>query len=152
MGKTTGSKTQERIEVDQVIDSESGARPNLDPEHLIGLIDKWRDRLGLGTEWSIGLKVIEDRKDGKKGFRDAFAYTEVDEAYFQADVTFHAWRFDGKDDAFVDLVACHEVLHVRLHKLEHLASRALEDEHLVTILTENVVEYISRALVRLQND
>jgi hypothetical protein len=127
------------------------SKPNLDPEHITLLVDKWRERLGIGLQWTIGVKVIDERKDGTKGYRDCFAFTEVEEAYFTADITFNGWRFPGKDDAYVDLVACHEVLHILLHKLEHLTDQALGDEHIGNILTENVVELISRALVALQD-
>ncbi len=128
-------------------------KPNLDAEHVTQLVDKWRERLGLGLQWSIAVKVNEQKADCKKGYRDCFAFTEVEEAYFTADITFNAWRFEtkGKDDAFVDLVACHEVLHVVLHKLEHLTDEAIGSDHIGTILTENAVELISRALLKLQD-
>ncbi len=125
---------------------------NLDPEHLTNLVDKWRDRLGVGPHWTIVIKLAVEKGEVKRRQRGNFAFTGVDEAYFQADITFCAWNFEDKDDDYVDLVACHEVLHIVLHKLEHLAELGLgDDDYLHTILTENVVETISRALCALQS-
>ncbi len=135
------------------------ANLEIDPERVTALVDKWRELLGLGREWSLGVKVAETPEDlepdDREEHRDSFAFTRVEEAYFIADITFCAWRLreKDKDNSYLDLVACHEVTHVVLHKLEALAAVALgaRNSGLCTILTENAVEHVSRALVRLQD-
>lgn len=123
----------------------------MDKRKLCGLIEKWRGVLGLSEHWSIGVKVNTKPSDAPEEFRDAFAYTEVEEAYFQADISFNEWRFASKDDEYLDLVACHEVLHIVMHKVEGLVEQALGDnEELATILNENTVEILSRALLKIQ--
>ncbi len=125
-----------------------GTAADLGEEHVARLVEKWRARL-LASEWSLGVRVLPDC-DTDEDNKDAFAYTMVDAPYFVAKITFNAKRFSGKDEAFLDLVACHEVLHVVLHESEHLVARALKDQHMADVVCENAVERLSRALVRLQ--
>jgi hypothetical protein len=87
------------------------------------LVEKWRARL-LTSEWVIGVRVLDDLKavaheDGDDELVDAYAYTQVEEAYFSARMTFNASRLRGRGEAFLDLVACHEVLHCVLATQEH---------------------------------
>jgi hypothetical protein len=119
------------------------------------LVEKWRARL-LTSEWVIGVRVLDDLKavaheDGDDELVDAYAYTQVEEAYFSARMTFNASRLRGRGEAFLDLVACHEVLHCVLATQEGLVRRALRgDERTANTVCENAVERLSRALVRLQ--
>lgn len=119
-------------------------------EHLTELVDKWRNKLGLGLEWSIGVHLIEEKKKSKKSLRGAYASTVTDEAYFQADITFNGWMFEKKDEDFLNLVTCHEILHIVFNKQDILVKKALgeDNEEIAEILTENLAETISRALVK----
>jgi hypothetical protein len=122
----------------------------LTEEKVIELVDKWRLRLNISPQWSIGIHLIDEKKKSKKSLRDAYASTTVSEEYFQADITFNGWMFEEKDDEFLDLVACHEVLHIIFNKQEVLVTKALGEgnEELADILNENIAEIISRALVK----
>ncbi len=125
---------------------------NLDEERVALLVHKWRLLL-LPAEWSLGVRVLDECPESdRESYADAFAYTEVEGAYFSAKITFLRRRFADKDGDFLDLVACHEVLHVVLHMSEHLVGRACKkDKHTAEVVTENAVEILSRAFLKLQN-
>ncbi len=124
----------------------------LNAEKVVALVDKWVCALGLGPEWAVGVKINETKKFCNKKDRDAMAFTVVREAYFEADIAFNAWHYINKDSAFLDLVCCHEVLHILMNKMGLLIDEALGDNtELSDIIQENVIEHVSRALIKLQD-
>lgn len=111
-------------------------------------VKKWRRVLGLGSEWKIRVRVLEE-PDEDDGASDAVAYIHVEPGYFFAHMTVNAWHVvDGTTD--LDLVIAHELTHVILQPVCTIVQAAL-GKKMSEVATQNMealCERVSRALVR----
>lgn len=111
-------------------------------------VKKWRRILGLGRDWSITVRVLEEPERADDDRNEAVAYIHVEPGYFFASMTINAWRMDGAD---LDRVVVHELTHILLQPVCTIVESALGD-NMSEVASQNMealCERVSRALVRL---
>jgi hypothetical protein len=113
------------------------------------LVKKWRRVLGIGTDWNIGVRVLEEPEgDGDKNGAQAYITTEP--GYFFANMTINAWRIG--DSAELEHAVVHELTHVLVEPVRTIARGAM-GEALVAVADENIealCERVARALLRAE--
>lgn len=113
------------------------------------LVRKWRPVLGIGPEWRIDVRVLEE-PDGDDDKNKAQAYMMTEPGYFFANMTVNAWRIG--DAADLEHAVVHELAHVIIEPVRTIARGAM-GENLAAVADENIealCERVARALLRLE--
>lgn len=121
--------------------------PAVSQRELTRLITKWRRILGIAPQWRIGVRIHEKPQPGGEP-EDAHARIEVQPQYYSAELDIYAWNCVGTD---MDLVICHEMLHIVMKPTETLVRAAYGKrlEETAEQHTESVVDFLTDAFVRL---
>lgn len=113
------------------------------------LVAKWRKVLGLGSDWQIGVRIL-DSPTGDADKDKAQAYINTEPGYFFASMTVNAWQIGDKAD--LEHAVVHELAHVIVEPVRTIARGAM-GEDLVAVADENIealCERIARSLLRIE--